>query len=82
MDSIARSIPIGEAGVQFASTCSTFNSLIYNAGIHRAAGQPAAPSTVTIIARRWDPNPARLTPQTAGFGAATGLSPCGRLSSR
>jgi hypothetical protein len=75
--SIARSIPIpGGRSVQFRfDMFNTFNSLIYNAvQFTEQLASPAAPSTVTNNQYLADGtlNPARVTPQTAGFGAATG----------
>jgi len=57
---------------------NAFNALIYNAvQVTEQLNSPATPTTVTNNQYLADGtlNPARLQPQTAGFGAATGAQP-------
>ena len=78
--SVSRTIPLGgNRNLQVrADFFNAFNSVIYNAvQFTEQLNNPAAPTTVTNNQYLADGtlNPARLQPQTAGFGAVTGAQP-------
>ena len=77
---IARSFSFGGArSLQFRlDLFNAFNTVVYNAvQFTEQLNSPATPTTVTNNQYLADGtlNPARLQPQTAGFGAATGAGP-------